>query len=236
MIMTSFGTKNAKNSTALSPWAIAKLLPSLPPVFIFWLSFCFSSISRTVSDYSSSSLCPSGQFYRHNACGPCPAGLDCVSGNVCPPWQISMRASGRCCNRTIHCPKGKVVDATLCQCVDMACSLDHLLIFTQGVLRCASAKARSSSKEVVLSPEIACVKCQHPWQALDPESCACLAIQPCTRSQKGSSSSISSSRNNTRSSKSNNTRIMKKTFSAFPTQIEHGTLWKTGAGMFECVY
>ena len=142
--------------------------------------------------------CPAG-FWRGDRrlspsvpaqCLACPAGLDCATMRPCSASEdggvedeelISLEGGGRCCPRSLVCPQGRVVDSTNCLCAPLECAdASHVLFFADAArqLACSPPSEHPSLRACALMAAGRLSPCG-VGQALDPHSCACLAVRDC---------------------------------------------------------
>jgi hypothetical protein len=118
-------------------------------------------------------------------CSPCPPGVECDTGRPCEADALALPASGRCCSRNHTCPPGRVLDNTRCLCAPMGCAgAEEWLLLLRLSGDAAPRLVCRSPAEQPLPRE--CGRCGAAL-ALDPPTCACLAVRACPSSSSSSS-------------------------------------------------
>jgi hypothetical protein len=167
----------------LFPWLILLQLGGVPPSF-----------SREAAGGAATTTCragfrmgtlahPSSQnnyFYYDGAaaCSPCPGGVDCDTGRLCDEGTLALPASGRCCQRNLTCPAGRVLDNTACLCAPLGCAASDERLLLQPGTGIEGPLICRSPLDYPIPPN--CGECGGA-QALDPRSCACLAVRNCKK-------------------------------------------------------
>jgi hypothetical protein len=112
-------------------------------------------------------------------CSPCPGGVDCATGRECGEGTLALPASGRCCLRNMTCPHGRVLDNTECLCAPLGCAMadEWLLLLPQAQPQMACRSPLDHPISAECQAEARCGS----TQALDPTTCACLAVRDCRK-------------------------------------------------------
>jgi hypothetical protein len=146
-------------------------------VFFFLLPCATVALANTNNEGQKRAVCRRG--FRGvgggEGCSPCPPGVECDTGRPCEADTLALPASGRCCPRNRTCPLGRVLDNTLCLCTPVGCAgAEEWLLLLRLSDDAAPRLVCRAPGEYPLPPE--CGRCG-PAQALDPLTCACLAVR-----------------------------------------------------------